>query len=116
MLAPLALAGCNKKENAYVAPPPAEVGVMHPITRMFAPYIGSTGTVVAYNQVTVEARVQGFVQQIAYTDGEQVKAGQLLFLVEPAPTKHSSSRRRERSLPTKRNTYTTPCNTAASSR
>ena len=76
--------GC-KKENAYVPPPPAEVGAMHPITRTFAPYIDSTGTVVAYNQVTVEARVQGFVQQIAYKDGEPVKAGQLLFLIEPAP-------------------------------
>ena len=80
----LALTGC-KKENAYVRPPPAEVGVAHPTTRIFAPYIDSTGTVVAYNQVTVMARVQGFVQQIAYTDGEQVKAGQLLFLIEPAP-------------------------------
>jgi RND family efflux transporter MFP subunit len=80
----LVLTGC-KKENAYVPPPPAEVGVMHPITRTFAPYIDSTGTVVAYNQVTVEARVQGFVQQISYQDGEQVKAGQLLFLIEPAP-------------------------------
>jgi RND family efflux transporter MFP subunit len=57
---------------------------MHPIARTFAPYIDSTGTVVAYNQVTAEARVQGFVQQIAYQDGEQVKAGQLLFLIEPA--------------------------------
>ncbi len=80
----LTLAAC-KKENAYVPPPPAEVGVMHPITRTFAPYIESTGTVVAYNQVTVEARVQGFVQQIAYKDGDLVKAGQLLFLIEPAP-------------------------------
>ena len=84
MLALLALGAC-KKENAYVPPPPAEVGVMHPITRTFAPYIDSTGTVVAYNQVTVEARVQGFVQQIAYKDGDAVKAGQLLFLIEPAP-------------------------------
>lgn len=80
----LALAAC-KKENAFVPPPPAEVGVMHPITRTFAPYVDSTGTVVAYNQVTVEARVQGFVQQITYKDGDPVKAGQLLFMIEPAP-------------------------------
>jgi RND family efflux transporter MFP subunit len=84
VLALLALAAC-KKQNAFVPPPPAAVGVMHPIARTFAPYIDSTGTVSAYNQVTVEARVQGFVQQIAYEDGEQVKAGQLLFLIEPAP-------------------------------
>ncbi|MBV8578686.1 MAG: efflux RND transporter periplasmic adaptor subunit [Acetobacteraceae bacterium] len=84
LLALLALAAC-RKESAYVPPPAAEVGVMNPITRTFAPYIDSTGTAVAYNQVTVMARVQGFVQQIAYQDGDQVKAGQLLFLIEPAP-------------------------------
>ena len=84
ILALLVLAAC-KTENGFVPQPPAEVGVMHPITHTFAPYIDSTGTVVAYNQVTVMARVQGFVQQIAYTDGQQVKAGQLLFLIEPAP-------------------------------
>ncbi len=81
----LALLAACKKENAYVPPPPAAVGVMHPIARTIAPYIESTGTVVAYNQVTVQARVQGFVQQIAYKDGDHVKAGQLLFLIEPAP-------------------------------
>ena len=85
VLALLALAACNKKENAYVPPPPPEVGVMHPITRTVQPYLDSTGSVVAYNQVTVQARVQGFVQQIAYKDGDKVKAGQLLFLIEPAP-------------------------------
>ena len=71
LLTLLALTGC-KKENAYVLPPPADVGVMHPIERTFAPYIDSTGTVIAYNQVTLMARVQGFVQQIAYEDGAHV--------------------------------------------
>ncbi|HET6183058.1 MAG TPA: efflux RND transporter periplasmic adaptor subunit [Acetobacteraceae bacterium] len=84
VLAPLLLAAC-KKENAYMPPPPAAVGVMHPIARTVAPYINATGMAVAYNQVTVMARVQGFVQQIAYKDGDRVKAGQLLFLIEPAP-------------------------------
>ena len=81
----LALSACNKKENAYVPPPSPEVGVMHPISRMVAPYLETTGSAVAYNQVDLMARVQGFVQQIAYTDGQQVKAGQLLFVIEPAP-------------------------------
>jgi multidrug efflux system membrane fusion protein len=81
----LALSACDKKENAYVPPPPPDVGVMHPITRAVAPYVETNGSVVAYNQVDVMARVQGFVQQIAYKDGEHVKAGQLLFVIEPAP-------------------------------
>jgi RND family efflux transporter MFP subunit len=78
------LAGC-KKENAYVSPPPPQVGVAHPLARKVTPYLESTGNTVAYNQVDLEARVEGFVQSIDYSDGAFVKAGTLLFVIEPAP-------------------------------
>lgn len=84
LLGLLTVSAC-KKQNAYVAPPRAEVGVVHPDSRIIHPYLDATGQVVAYNQVDVAARVQGVVQKIAYTDGTPVKAGQLLFLIEPAP-------------------------------
>ena len=48
----LALSACNKKENAYVPSPPPEVGVMHPISRMVAPYLETTGNAVAYNRAS----------------------------------------------------------------
>jgi RND family efflux transporter MFP subunit len=41
------------------------------------------GRVVAYSSVEVRARVQGVVQKIAFTDGSQVKKGDLLFIIEP---------------------------------
>ena len=78
------LAGC-KKENAYVPPPPPQVGVAHPLSRNVTPYLEATGNTAAYNQVNLEARVEGFVQQILYTDGAFVKAGTTLFVIEPAP-------------------------------
>jgi membrane fusion protein, multidrug efflux system len=78
------LAGC-KKENAYVPPPPPQVGVSHPLSRNVTPYLEATGNTAAYNQVDLEARIEGFVQQIAYTDGAFVKAGTTLFVIEPAP-------------------------------
>lgn len=78
------LSGC-KKPNVYVAPPPPQVGVAHPLSRNVTPYLDATGNTVAYNQVNLEARVEGFVQEIDYTDGALVKAGTKLFVIEPAP-------------------------------
>lgn len=78
------LVGC-KKENTYVAPPPREVGVAHPVVRQVTPYIEATGNTVAYNQVDLVARIDGFVQEIDYKDGTEVKRGQTLFVIEPGP-------------------------------
>ena len=78
------LAACGKK-NAYAPPPPPEVGVSQPVARKVVPFMESTGSAVAYNAVDLQARVQGFVQAINFQDGEQVSAGQSLFVIEPAP-------------------------------
>ncbi len=83
-LALLLLVGCRKR-NTYVAPPPPKVGVALPVSRMVTPYLDATGSTVAYNDVDLEARVQGFVQRIDYKDGQEVKVGAPLFVIEPAP-------------------------------
>jgi len=80
----LALAAC-KKENTYAPPPPAEVGVATPLKQKVTPYFEATGNTVAYNSVDLQARVEGFLQQINYKDGAQVKKGDVLFVIEPAP-------------------------------
>lgn len=80
----LSLAGCGKK-NAYVPPPPPQVGVAPPLARAVTPYLEATGTAVAYNDVDLVARVEGFVQSIDYQDGRQVTAGTQLFVIEPLP-------------------------------
>jgi RND family efflux transporter MFP subunit len=80
----LLAAGC-RKQNAYVAPPPPQVGVAQPLSRVVTPYLETTGSAVAFNQVDLAARVEGFVQSINYQDGTGVKSGQKLFVIEPAP-------------------------------
>ena len=85
LMTAVVLAGCKRQENTFVAPPPPQVGVMHPVSRLFTPSLEATGNTVAYNQVDLVARVEGFVQSIDYTDGAQVKRGQTLFVIEPAP-------------------------------
>jgi multidrug efflux system membrane fusion protein len=43
------------------------------------------GTVQALNTVTITARVDGQIQKIAFTEGEDVKAGDLLAQIDPRP-------------------------------
>lgn len=78
------LVGC-KDENKYMPPPPAEVGVSAPLQKTTTPYLELTGSAVAYNEVDLVARVQGFLSAIDYKDGDAVKQGTTLFVVEPEP-------------------------------
>jgi membrane fusion protein, multidrug efflux system len=81
----LASTAACKKENAYVPPPPPQVGVAKPVQQDVLPYLEVTGNAVAYNQVDLEARVQGYLQEINYKDGTEAKLADTLFVVEPAP-------------------------------
>src|SRR5579871_572211 len=84
ILASMSISAC-KKENTYAPPPPAEVGVATPLKQKVTPYLEATGNTVAYNSVDLQARVEGFLQEINYKDGAQVKKGDVLFVIEPAP-------------------------------
>ena len=81
----LAVIAACKKENAYVPPPPQPVDVAKPVQQAVTPYLEVTGNAVADNQVDLEARVQGFLQEINYQDGAAVKQADTLFVIEPAP-------------------------------
>ena len=74
-----------KKQNAYVAPPPPQVAVAKPLQQSVTPYLELTGNAVAYNSVDLQARVQGYLQEIDYQDGADAKQGDTLFIIEPAP-------------------------------
>jgi RND family efflux transporter MFP subunit len=80
------LAACQK-ENTFVPPPPAKVGVAYPLQQSVQPYLEATGNVTAINSVNLVARIQGFVQSIEYQDGAAVKKGAPLFVIEPLPYK-----------------------------
>jgi len=80
-LAALSLSACNEK-NAYVPPPPPKVTVSKPVQGNATLYLELTGNTQAFNQVDLEARVQGFLTAINYKDGQSVKTGDTLFTIQ----------------------------------
>lgn len=78
------LAACGEK-NTYVAPPPPKVTVALPVQRPVTHYLETTGNSAAVNTASLVARVPGFLQGIEYKDGDMVKKGTTLFIIEPEP-------------------------------
>src|SRR5262245_16257968 len=82
----LVLCACGQ-ENRYVAPPPPKVTVAMPVQQKVTRYLEATGYASAINTTNLVARVQGFLQKINYKDGDSVKEGATLFVIEPEPYK-----------------------------
>lgn len=78
-------AGCDRKENKYVPPPPPEVTVGRPQQRPVTDYLLVTGNTQAAETADLRARVEGFLASVHFNDGDVVKKGDLLFVIEPRP-------------------------------
>lgn len=63
--------------------PPPKVTVIAPVEQTVTSYFEATGNAAAVNSVDLVARVQGFVEEISYTDGAFVKKSAPLFIIEP---------------------------------
>jgi multidrug efflux system membrane fusion protein len=48
-------------------------------------YVRGIGTVQAYNMVTIKSRVDGQIMKVAFKEGQEVKAGDPLFQIDPRP-------------------------------
>lgn len=78
-------AGCGNAENKYVPPPPPEVTVAQPVQKAVTEYIELTGNTQSVEQVALVGRVEGYLNSINFKDGDIVKKGDVLFVIEPPP-------------------------------
>ncbi|MET1047723.1 MAG: efflux RND transporter periplasmic adaptor subunit [Hyphomicrobium sp.] len=78
------LSACGER-NTFVPPPPPKVELAVPLKQTVTRYLTATGNTAAVNSTTLVARVQGFIEGIKYNDGDTVKTGQTLFVIEQKP-------------------------------
>ena len=71
--------------NVAAAPPPPAVTVSTPLSRKLATWTGFTGQFSAVDRVELRAQVSGYLTEIHFKDGQIVKKGDLLFVIDPRP-------------------------------
>jgi membrane fusion protein, multidrug efflux system len=84
----LAACGRESKEPVAAAPPPA-VTVVAVVQQEIKPTATFTGRVQARDKVELRARIEGFLQKRLFEEGQDVKEGDLLFVIEQEPYKAS---------------------------
>jgi multidrug efflux system membrane fusion protein len=84
----LLLSGCQKSApgaQAAGAPPAPQVTVSQPISKEVTEWDEYQGRIEPVSSVEVRARVNGYLESIHFTDGAEVKQGDLLFVIDPRP-------------------------------
>src|SRR4029434_6999887 len=85
LLAATALSGCDNKPAAKAAPPPPSVTTAQPVNKTITEGDEYTGRFTAVESVEVRARVSGFIDSVHFNEGQIVKQGDLLFVIDPRP-------------------------------
>jgi membrane fusion protein, multidrug efflux system len=83
------LAGCDGKPAAGSPPPPPTVTVSRPLQKAIVEWDEYTGRFVAVETVEVRARVSGFIDSVHFQEGQIVKQGDLLFVIDPRPYRNA---------------------------
>src|SRR5690606_8265722 len=81
------VSACGSSEAAPGAgmPPPPEVSVATVLNKPVHQWDTFNGRVTAVESVELRPRVSGYVQRVAFDEGQEVKKGDLLFVIDPRP-------------------------------
>jgi membrane fusion protein (multidrug efflux system) len=93
-LALVLLAGCGSSNAAPPAPPPPDVVIKTIQPEDVSIYSETVGTLEGMVNAEIRARVPGYIQAQSYADGTFVKAGQLLFTIDPSLTQATAKKAR----------------------
>jgi multidrug efflux system membrane fusion protein len=84
--AALTIAACSRVGAQAGAPPPLpEVDAAQVVVKPVRQWDEFSGRIAATDAVDVRARVSGYIERIAFNEGAEVKAGDLLFVIDPRP-------------------------------
>ena len=84
MVAP---SGCVRKPREAAPPTKLAVPVSTPLRRNVTEYVVFTGRADAVNSVDIRARVTGYLVQLPFREGSEVKVGDQLAEIDPRPYK-----------------------------
>ncbi len=83
MLIALVITGCGSQAAPGDAmPPPPEVSVATVLSKQVRQWDDFTGRVAAVETVELRPRVTGYVERVAYEEGQHVNKGDLLFVID----------------------------------
>ena len=85
LAAALAVACSSNASSGPEAPPAPEVSVAQVVAKPVREWDDFTGRVSAIETVELRPRVSGYVERVAYEEGQQVRKGDLLFRIDPRP-------------------------------
>jgi len=77
------LSTCTQKESGQA--PPAEVEVIQVIQKDVPIFREFVGQAYGLEDIPIRARVEGFLEEIAFDEGTRVKKGQLLYRIDAQP-------------------------------
>ena len=84
-LLPLAFTGCGEKQTTSAPPPPKNVLVTK-VQAMDVPVqLHEFGRLTSPESVNVQPQVSGSITEVHFVEGEEVKKGDLLFVIDPRP-------------------------------
>ena len=90
----LSLAGCQKPSRP--APPPPAVTVANPLQKEITEWNEYNGRLTAVESVEVRPRVSGHIDSIHFVEGQEVKEGTLLFVIDKRPFEAEVNRAKAR--------------------
>lgn len=77
--------GLLSAEAGFAQQTPPEVDVAVPVSKEIQEWDQYTGRFRAKERVEVRARVSGYLQSVHFVDGQSVKIGDLLYIIDPRP-------------------------------
>ena len=85
------LSACQQEAGTATAPPPPEVKVMTVVAKTIPDEVEFIGQTESFRPVEIRSQVTGIIKKVFFTEGNDVKRGENLYLIDPVPFKAAAA-------------------------